>query len=221
MTHRGDAVKRLVFLTVFLLSCESHTFFERLSSEYAPYENIGNRWEFVVTEEDTAIVEWLITERTSRGGMNAVAIEGGANTMYFAREEDGLYEWMVTTRNFSDQVVVLEERWRRRIELPFATGNRWVDHFENEVQVTGLTYRIDTRLEGSVAAVEPVFTQADYFDSAYPVDIVIVTTINDPLLGETREESHLREWYAPDIGLVRREVRGAEEWVLRDYSVIP
>lgn len=221
MTHPGDMRKRLLFLVVLLVSCESHTFFERLASEYAPYENIGNRWEYVVTDQDTTIVEWLITRRTSMGGMSAAVVEASESTMYLAREEDGLYEWMITTRNFSDQVVVLEERWRRRIELPLATGNRWSDHFENEVQVLGLTYRIDSRLEGSVAGVEPVFTQADYFESAYAVDLVIVTRVTDPLAGVTTEETHLREWYAPDVGLVKREIGGAEEWVLRDFAVIP
>jgi hypothetical protein len=215
-------LKRLgVFFALFLLSCESHTFFERLASEYAPYENIGNRWEFVVTGEDTTTVTWLITAKTDLGGMSAVTITGGENTMYFAREEDGLYEWVVTTRNFSDRIVMLEERWRRRIELPLATGSAWTDHFVNEVDVMGLLYRIDSRLEGSVIGLESVFTQADYFEDAYRVDLVLMTTITDPLEGETREETRLREWYAPDVGLVRREITGAEEWVLRDFSVIP
>lgn len=213
-------MKRLLLILPLALACESQTFFKRLASDYTPYQNIGNRWEFVVAGEDTFTIEWLVTNRVTLGGVMASEIEEGENILYMAREPDGLYEWVSTKRKFSDEEITLEERWRKRLELPLATGNRWVDSYENEVTHTGLTYRMESKLEGEVDGIDPVLTQADFFENAYAVDIRIETTIDDPISGETTEVTVLREWYAPDVGLVRRKITGSDEWILRDFSVI-
>jgi len=206
---------------IILTACESHTFFERLAGDYAPYSNIGNTWEFSATGEDTFNVQWRITGRVVLGGVEAVAIEEDEAVIYLAREPDGLYEWVRTTRNFSDEVITIEERWRKRIELPFATGNTWPDSYQGEVQFMGLTYRVEAGLVGRVLGLEPVLTQADYFKDAYKIDLQITYTIIDPISGEVTEQTLVSEWYAPDVGLVRRKVVGSYEWGLRDYAIIP
>jgi len=207
-------------LGVLLLACESHTFFGRLASDYAPYNNTGSTWEFSVTGEDTFNLQWRISDRVVLGGIDAVKIQEGENIIYLAREPDGLYEWVRTTRNFSDEIITIEERWRKRVELPFATGNTWTDAYRGEVKFMGLTYRIDTELVGRVSGLDPVLTQADYFTDAYRVDLSIRYTVLDPISGEITDETRLSEWYAPDVGLVRRRIAGADEWVLRNYEVI-
>jgi len=210
-----------LMFAAFFPACESHTFFERLAGDYAPYNNIGNTWEFSVTGEDTFNIQWRITDRVVLGGVEAVRVEVDEDVIYLAHEPDGLYEWVKTTRTFSDEIITIEERWRKRIELPFATGNTWTDSYRGEVQFMGLSYRIETELIGRVFGLDPVLTQADYFEDAYRVDITIEYTINDPISGEVTELTRLSEWYAPDVGLVRRKVTGSDEWVLRDYAVIP
>jgi len=215
-------VNRVIILVlIFFLACESQTFFERLVSEYTPYTNVGNSWEFVVAAEDTFDIHWLVTGHAILGGMNASIVQEGEDFLYFSREPDGLYEWMSTTRKFSDEVITLEERWRKRIELPLATGNRWTDLYQNEVDHQGLTYAITSKLEGEVVGIEPVLTQADYFENAFRVDLRIESRVVDPISGETDELTIINEWYAPDVGLVRRDISGAEQWILRNFQVIP
>jgi hypothetical protein len=208
-------------VVLLLPACESRTFFERLASDYAPYTNVGNTWDFVVQAEDTSDLSWDTNRRTVLGGLQAVEIQQGEELLYFSRQDDGLYEWVETTRTFSDEIIVLEARWRKRLELPPATGNTWVDSYENETTFAGLPYRIESTLEGTITGIESVQTQADFFQEAIAVEIRILTTVSDPIGGETTEEILLREWYAPDVGMVRREVQNGEEWILRGFTVFP
>ncbi len=218
---RISVASAVLSLVLLLLSCESRTFFQRLASEYAPYTNVGNTWEFVVQSEDTFDLVWDTNRRIELGGLSAVEIQEDEDLIYLTRQDDGLYEWVVTTRTFSDEIVTLEARWRKRLELPPAEGNTWTDRYENEVTFAGLTYRIESTLEGTITGVEPVQTQADFFQEAVAVDLRILTTVSDPIGGTFTGETVVREWYAPDVGMVRREIEDGETWVLRGFTVFP
>ena len=185
-----------------------------------PYDQLNSNWVYRVTGEDTTTVEWTVVQREAFEGREAYRVESTGEDFYYAVDPGALYEFVSHTVFSFGQDLVLEERWRTRIERPLVLGNRWEDRFGNQVIQQGVTYSIESSLVGLVEAIETVLTPVDFFEETYRVGLDIRTRITQPT-GEVVEENiHLTEWYAPGVGMVKRVVEGGDTWELSDYFVL-
>ncbi len=203
-----------------LLSCRSESLFHRLSDDYLPYDNINSRWVYRVTGQDTLTVEWTVTAREAVGGREAFRIESTEGDFHYALESDALLEFVTHTVLSFGEELVLEERWRTRLERPLNLGNRWEDTFENHLDDQGVTYSIQSSIEGMVEDIETVLTPVDFFEECYRVRLDIRSQITLPAGKVEEERTRMTEWYAPGVGMVRREIEDGDTWQLTDYQVL-
>jgi hypothetical protein len=191
-----------------------------LSEDYLPYNQIYSNWVYRVTGEDTLTVEWTVVSREAVSGKEASRIESTEEDFFYSVESGALSEFIRHTVFSFGEVLVLEERWRPKVERPLNLGNRWEDTYVNQVLHQGVTYTIESSLEGLVESIETVFTPVDFFEECYRVSYDIHTRITFPS-GDVSEESlRMKEWYAPGVGMIKREVDGGDKWELAEYIVI-
>jgi len=210
----------LIPLILVLLSCRTESLFNRLGEDYLPYDNVNSMWEFRVAGEDTLTVEWKVKSKVIYKGREASLIESTEGDFYYSAGQDALHEFVSRTIFSLGKTLVLEERWRPRVENPMNLGNRWEGDYTNQVVQQGITYSIESSLTGVVEEIETVSTPVDFFDECYRVSIVSSSTITFPS-GSTEEDViRVQEWYAPGVGMVRREVEGGEVWELTNYLVL-
>ena len=203
-----------------LLSCRSESLFNRLSEDYFPYDKINSKWVYRVSGEDTLTVEWTLKARETFNGREASLVESTERDFYYAIEPDALLEYVTHTVFSFGEDLVLEERWRPRVERPLNLGNRWEENFVNQAVHQGVTYSIESSLTGLVEDLETVFTPVDFFEECYRVSLDIRTKITYPDGRSEEQVSHMKEWYAPGVGMVKREIDGGDIWELTDFLVL-
>jgi len=207
-------------VTALFLSCRSESLFTRLGADYLPYDKINSKWVFRVTGEDTLTVEWTVRSRGAFNGREASLVESTEGDFYYAVESDALLEFVTHTVFSFGEDLILENRWRPRLEAPLNLGNSWEETFVNQVVNQGLTYSIESSLTGLVEDIETVFTPVDFFDECYRVSLEIRTKTTLPA-GKTEEQvTRMREWYAPGVGMIKREIDGGDTWELTDFQVL-
>ena len=173
-----------------------------------------------MTGDDTLTVEWTIAAREEVGGREASRIESSEGAFHYALEPDALLEYVTHTVFSFGQDLVLEERWRTRLERPLNVGNHWEDTFENEVVDRGVTYSIQSSIEGLVEGIEDVSTPVDFFEECYRVSFDIRTRTTLPAGTVEEDRTRMTEWYAPGVGMVKRAIEGGDTWELTDYQVL-
>jgi hypothetical protein len=152
--------------------------------------------------------------------MDASLVESTEGDFYYALSLDALQEYVFQTVFSFGEDIVLESRWRPRLERPLNLGNRWEDAFSNDVVHQGVTFSIESSLTGTVEEIETVLTPVDFFEECYRVDLDVRSRITLPT-GDVEEENvRLKEWYAPGIGMVKRVVEGGDTWELIDFFVL-
>lgn len=204
------------------LACETGGLYHRLASDYAPYRGIGSEWVYQVADAsgDTSLVTWTVVASALLEGREARLIEDSGGGFSVARAEEGLFDRTRVAVAFSSREVVLENRWRLKLQFPLAVKARWEDAFQNAVVVEGLTFSIDERRSAIVEAVEEEATPAGLFGDAYRILFTEDQELVDPQEGTRSTLLEYREWYAPDVGLVRRVEEGGATWTLIDFVIV-
>ena len=195
-----------------------------MASNYTPIETIGNQW--VYLREDSTIKFVEVTGTSVAGGRSCFVVEEDFLGEYWWKGPEGLDQYVVATRFVNSEDVVIEERWRPHLELPLVLGNRWEDLFEKETIVFGDTICRRVELEGEVEKILTVTVPAGTFEECYRVRIETVEITCSPFEGDTCNVScdTLRiqeyEYYAPDVGLIKREeIGGPSSEVLQSFQV--
>jgi hypothetical protein len=210
----------LLIAPPLLLACRTEGLYRRLSEDYVPFDRVNARWVYKVAGEDTTTVEWTVKSRLAFEGRDASLIGSTRGDFYYAVAGDGLSEYVSRSVFAFGEEILLEARWRPRVERPLALGSRWEDVYTGEVVERGVTFGIESSLTGVVEAIETVFTPVDFFEECYRVDLDIRSRITMPT-GEVEETSaSVTEWYAPGVGMVKRVVDGTETWELTDFFVL-
>jgi len=220
--RREHPISGIIFFVlplVLLLSCRTESIFNRLGEDYLPYDGVNSVWEYQVTGEDTVTIAWTIAAREVVGGREASLLESTEGNFYYTTDRDALHEFVSHTVFSFGENLVLEERWRKRIVKPLNLGNRWEDAFSGQVVQQGVTYSIESSVVGVVEDIETVFTPVDFFDECYRVSIETYHKITLPTGGVDEETVRMKEWYAPGVGMVKREVEGGERWELTEFIV--
>lgn len=189
----------------------------RIGSDYIPMDAVGNTWFY----------------NLSSGGEKRVSVAGSSIMLrrdcmrvqvdfqdgYWYKGEDYFDEYVKTTYLFNEEFV-LEERWARRLALPLVLGNTWTDEFENTIMVYGEPVKRSVTLDGEVVAIRDVSVPAGRFDQCYVVRLEQVGVIDTPYGNGSVDSAFVEEYYAPDIGLVKRvNLLTLEKEELRDYSL--
>lgn len=189
----------------------------RIGSDYIPMDAVGNTWSYNLSSGGEKLVSVAGSSIMLRRDCMRVQVD--FQDGYWYKGEDYFDEYVKTTYLFNEEFV-LEERWARRLALPLVLGNTWTDEFENTIMVYGEPVKRSVTLDGKVVAIREVSVPAGRFDQCYVVRLEQVGVIDTPYGNGSVDSTFVEEYYAPDIGLVKRvNLLTLEKEDLRDYSL--
>jgi len=189
----------------------------RIGSDYIPMDAVGNTWSYGLSGGGERLVSVAGSSVILRRSCMKVQIN--FQDEYWFKCEDYFDEYVKTTYLFNEEFV-LEERWARRLALPLILGNTWADEFESTTMVYGEPVRRSVTLDGKVVAIRDVSVPAGRFEQCYVVRLEQVGEIGTPYGDGSIDSTFVEEYYAPDVGLVKRvDLLTHEEEVLTDYSL--
>jgi len=200
----------LVTVILFCLSCENHII-QRAAADYFLYKE-GNWWRYLSVDSDTAFVEVEAVDSVLQTECYPVDFDGELH--YILHLPGSIKEYYKFTCNFSGIDYTIIESFVTRIELPLVIGNSWQDSLIDSLNVAGQWLKAEYRINGKVQD----FSYEEAFDGdVYEIELYITEkfTSSDTT---TTTETHLCEFYAPDIGLVRFYREGVE-YVLLEYQL--
>jgi hypothetical protein len=132
---------------------------------------------------------------------------------YWLESQGDVSRFVSTVVNLGGTDYPLEQRFRRFYVLPFVLGNSWSDDFNDTVDVLGDTIHYRHEIDGKVTAIDTVTVPAGSFADCYEVDLNELVVVNDSVASISTQE-----WYAPNVGLVKR-VQGSSEELLTEDSI--
>lgn len=189
----------------------------RIGSDYIPMDAVGNTWSYNLSSGGEKLVSVAGSSIMLR--RDCMRVQVNFQDGYWYKGEDYFDEYVKTTYLFNEEFV-LEERWARRLALPLVLGNTWTDEFENTIMVYGEPVKRSVTLVGKVVAIRDVSVPAGRFDQCYVVRLEQVGVIDTPYGNGSVDSTFVEEYYAPDIGLVKRaNLLTLEKEELRDYSL--
>ena len=207
----------LLLLLLVVGGCSMDPLVYRIGSDYIPMDAVGNTWSYNLSSGGEKLVSVAGSSIMLR--RDCMRVQVNLQDGYWYKGEDYFDEYVKTTYLFNEEFV-LEERWARRLALPLVLGNTWADEFENTIMVYGEPVKRSVTLDGKVVAIRDVSVPAGRFDQCYVVRLEQVGVIDTPYGNGSVDSTFVEEYYAPDIGLIKRvNLLTLEKEELRDYSL--
>lgn len=197
-------------LVLFLTGCKLNDgVLRRSAANYFPLDS-GSEWRYDVGGTSSLVQVWgdSLVDNSP-----VTVVLRDYEEEYWLESQGDVSRFVDTVVNLGGTDYPLEQRFRRFYVLPFVLGNSWSDDFDTTAVIMGDTFRYRHDIDGKVAAIDTVTVPAGSFTDCYEVDLNELVAVND---SETNTST--REWYAPDVGLVKR-IRGSSEELLTEDSI--
>lgn len=193
--------------------------FYRLSQEYMPLGNLGTTWTYALTVNGSSAGNYPVLVDTAFviGSRNAFQVEQGARLGFWYKDDQQFDEYLNETVFVNEGDVVVEQRWWTHLKLPLVKGSIWSDSYQNQVTAYGQPIYRQSASRGQVIGNETVSVPAGTYAESYKVQIYRATSTTSPLFAPQGDTVNMTEWYAPNVGLVKR-VKGDTTWALTAYQ---
>lgn len=208
----------VLFASVLVAAgCTMDPLVYRVASDYMPVNTVGNTWAYELSGGGEKSV--LVAGSDVLLGRECVRVQVNFEDHYWYRDDDQFDVYVNTVYLFNEEFV-LEERWGRRLVLPLILGNTWTEEFENTVDVYGESVKRTVTTKGEVIAIRDVSVPAGRFEQCYVVRSETVGETETPYGNGRVDSSFVEEYYAPEIGLIKRvNLLTLEQEVLKSYSI--
>jgi hypothetical protein len=214
----------LVVIIFLFFGCDLNPLVYRMGANYVPIESIGNQWTYLLEDSTEKTVK--VTGTAVVGGRSSFVVDDNFTSGFWWKGPEGVDRYVLETRFINNQVVEIEKRWRPHLLLPLVLGNHWIDEYEKETIVFGDTICRRVVVEGKVDSILTLTVPSGTFEECYKVRMDVLEITCSPFEGDTCNVScdTLRaqhyEYYAPDVGLIKREeIGGLSEEELITYTV--
>ncbi|MEW6686242.1 MAG: hypothetical protein AB1393_08555 [Candidatus Edwardsbacteria bacterium] len=192
----------------------------RLSKDYLPL-TVGNSWEYIYSDGYTFSV--VIDTTETKESRLAFRLMKNYQTEYWWKGEGDFAEYVSYSVYFGGDEYSVEKRWRKHLVLPLVMGNKWEDPYQGTTLIAGTTLDRESNLEGEVVGIEKINLPSGNFEECYKVHLVYSSKMISPLFS-TAETLLVDEWYAPDVGLIKRWEKDktsgeVKQYFLTKYSV--
>jgi hypothetical protein len=194
-------MKRFALIIVTVLGCTSVTgIIERASSDYLRLE-AGNRWTYLKNGTDTIYREVL--GDTLIFGDTALIVDLDGSQEYVEIFDEGVLRYERHEAYRGGDEVLLEERYALWIETPLVLDNVWSDTFHT-IRAFGADSFVYTHgIEGRVEEIVELTVAGGTYNEVYRVEMTDWIHLEAP--DGTQDELEERvDYYAPDVGLVKR-----------------
>jgi len=197
--------------------CSMDPLVYRIASNYMPTGTVGNTWTYELPGSRQKLV--TIAGSDAILGRDCIRVQVDFEDNYWYRDEDQFDEYVRTVYLYNEEHVI-EERWARHLVLPLVLGNTWSEDYEQTTLVYGqpVTRRVQT--EGEVRSIQNVTVPAGEFEQCYVVRLETIGETETPYGDGWVDSTFVEEYYAPDVGLVRRvNLLTEEEEVLESFTL--
>lgn len=197
-----------LFLGLLALGCElNNGVLRRAAKDYFPLVT-GLEWSYSHNDNTTSRV--LVRGDTSAWNYPATIVEDDYQEQYWLKSAGEVRKFVSYVVNIGGTDWPLEKRYRRYYVLPFVLGSAWFESFSDTAVILGDTIPFAHDIRGQVVADTTIQVPAGSFLACYEVALTETIAMDDTTVVFTRE------WYAPGVGLVRRE-QGTAVKELLDY----
>lgn len=201
-------IRKLLVLVIIFFGCENIV--SRMSKDYFPLKTT-DKWEYEDTEGNLRVIE--VTGDSVVKEFPCKIVLNNFKPEFWYKDEEKVKKFIVKTINIDGEDYTLEDEYRTYYLLPFIKNNIWEDSLKNIVEIYGDSITFTHKIEGEVLDIEDmVSVPAGDFYEVYKLTVKETFTLNDSTWGDTSYE-----WYAPGIGLIKRQ--NTTEEVLKKYSV--
>jgi hypothetical protein len=190
----------------------------RIASNYMPVNQVGNTWTYELPGSGESLVTIIAEDAIL--GRDCLRVQIDFEDSYWYRDEDQFDVYVRTVYLYNEEHVI-EERWARHLVLPLVLGSKWTEEYEETTLVYGQSVTRKVLTEGKVTSIQNVTVPAGGFEQCYVVRLEIIGETETPYGNGWVDSTFVEEYYAPDIGLVRRvdlltqEVEVLESFTLR------
>lgn len=215
-------MKRIIPLLIplFLWGCGNRQpLFYHLSQDYVPVGGSGTTWTYDLSVGGMSIGNYAVVVDTAIvvGLRNGYQVEQGARVAYWSKDAREFTDYLKETVFVNEGDVVVEERWWTHLKLPLVKGSTWSDHYENQATAYGQPIVRESNSRGQVIDLETVTVPLGTYAETYKVQLYRATSTTSPLFSPKGDTVNISEWYAPNVGLVKR-AKGDTLWTLTDYQ---
>lgn len=212
--------KRLIlpWTLLIVLGCAGRNpLYHRITSDYFPL-NEGNQW--VYDQESGGQQTIRIDQRTVWSGREAFLVDEDGTQEYWFKDGATFQEYFRGQVLINGDAVTVGEVWETHLKLPLLLGNAWQTSYESSTSAWGEVLHLNRVRRDTVLAVETIGVPAGTFQDCYKLREETQLSISSPLLAEpVVETSETFEWFAPGVGMVKRQVSGGETWELVSYAL--
>ena len=210
--------KLFLFSILILVSCSyENPFTARINCDYFPIDDTGNFWLYEGIEGEQKYIE--VKQTVQKDGREAIVIEENWQETYWYKGEGYISRYMNVDINFNGEIFLVEKRWQPYIEIPIVEGNSWSDIWMDTLQFHNQPlYRFNS-LRGYVEGFVTVKLSSGTFKNVYRIRFESCEEINSTIIGDLLIEETYREWYAPDIGMIKSK-HDDENWELSSYGKV-
>lgn len=181
----------------------------RASSDYFPIHN-GNYWKYQY--QNTLIVVEVKNDTVINNTLAKIITRNFENE-YWLQNDNELKKLELRYVNYGGIDYPIQNVFLLQYKFPFILGSSWSTTFNDTVNVLGENYVIKQTIARQVVAIEDINVPAGSFFQTYKIDFIESFMLND-----STEYYAGSEWYAPDVGLVKRVINHNEQ-VLIEYSL--
>ncbi|MEO0074159.1 MAG: hypothetical protein ABIK43_05830 [candidate division WOR-3 bacterium] len=190
-------------LTLLCLFCACSNILYRAGGDYFPL-NPGCWWKYL-SDTDTVYVSVQDEDTVVKGRFCRVVFRN-FYPEYWIKGPEAIEKFHVRVTGRPNTEDTLEARFGTVLALPLVDGSSWNDVFRDTIVIRGTdTIPYEHSLSGRVSMVDSISTPAGTFYDCYRVDFT------ERIIEQTAESTASVLWFAPGVGIVRRQTADDDE----------
>jgi hypothetical protein len=191
-------------ILVLALGCDN-PFSTRMTADYFPLAG-GNTWVYEVKENNNYQITVDVTQQDS-----LFKVDAGGDVQYFERKSGIINRVRELISTYEGERVTFGRIFEPYLLLPPIEGENWQREFNLSSIYRGDTVRKYFSVSIDSVIITPVVLNSGSYENVYRI---IRTTIED------QDTTIQYEWFAPDIGLVKKVVLpDSATWELTSFTI--
>jgi len=200
----------LIFLILGLASGCKNSFSVRMTSDYFPLR-VGNTWLFDVKGDNNYRLEMKVTGTQISQGDSLIIVESGGEIHLFQRKAGIVNEVMELYTTYEGEKVFFGTFYEPYLLLPPLEGENWEREFNFSSFHNGENLEKSLFISVDSVTQTSIILNSENYENVYRIKRTII---------EDNDSTVEYEWFAPDVGLIRKEVPADSLiWELVSYQI--
>ena len=200
----------LIFLILVLASGCKNSFSVRMTSDYFPLK-VGNTWLFDVKGDNNYRLEMEVTGTQISQGDSLIIVESGGEIHLFQRKAGIVNKVRELYTTYEGEKVFFGTFYEPYLLLPPLEGENWEREFNFSSFHNGENLEKSLFISVDSVTQTSIVLNSENYENVYRIKRTIV---------EDNDSTVEYEWFAPEVGLIRKEVPADSLiWELVSYQI--